>query len=380
MKKTLVILTALLISAFSLAGTKEDYEKAILEFNKTQDQKVLEDSLIKITNNKTTDEYTIKSNIGLAELKLVQNKFGDAKLYLNKVINDKKAKVQDKIQAYTYLYQIAVANNSINDAKTAAQNVAKLGTTDAKIQSNMMLYNLNLSKPTEAKKYIEEANKLAKGEDSDILYELANFYLNNKEEAKVKEISNKLISKNDLDSKVKGHYIMVNLYMSKSDYNSLVTELETLNKITEGKELSFRVLLAQTYNTVGKEDKALEEFKKLADETKDNGIYSLVILQAEKLKNSSVVDEYYKKAKGENNKELNIYLSTVALQSDEYDTAIKYADKAINEDKINEGYLIKAYSYVGKNNKKEASAALNKAKELKVQNLEDVEKLINNMK
>lgn len=172
------------------------------------------------------------------------------------------------------------------------------------------------------------------------------------------------------------------LEMKNKKFDKALEYILVSSKLTEGKDLETEYILLNLYLANNKLENAYDLLLKLARNTKDTSFYIEAILLAEKLKKdaNSLVTEYKKGLKEEEKPLVNLKLSEIFLYNGLFDLAIKYANKALKEDKQNESYIVLIVSYYNKNDKKEVSKYLKEAKKLKVKGIEKLEQEINKLK
>ena len=144
-------------------------------------------------------------------------------------------------------------------------------------------------------------------------------------------------------------------------------------------------MLYNLYQGTGNYEKALEKALVLKDLTKSGDTYVDVIVLAERLKKTKVVEDAIKELRTQiTDKEtlanINYVLAKSLVEQGLDQSAEKYAKKAISEDKNSAGNAILAVIYGRKGNKKEALKYLDLAKKAKVQGLETLEKQLNELK
>lgn len=385
MKKTLLVLSTLLISALSLAGTKEDYESAVSKYNNNHNLNEFTDSLSKIASAKS-DTYTRMANINLATIKIQEKKYGDAKIYLNKVLNDKSSSKEEKVQTYIGFYQIADETNNAKDKLTYIKELVKLAPDNQLFKTKEIIDNLENKNVTTAKNLYNTFYKTLKNDSekaglNSILVE-EYIKLNNFDEAK--KLASESIKLKDSESKATGYVDLYKISIVKDNKDEALKNLLEANKLTDNKNAELLQGVASLYDELNKPLKAYEYYIKVMEILKSKETYLPVILHAEILNKTSDVDKYTKELKTKLNEEeknnLNAVLATYLRSIGAADNALKYANKVLNEDKNNNGYLLLSLLSYDKGNKTEALNYIEKAISLNVEGAKELKEQILNSK
>ncbi|NYV28316.1 hypothetical protein HP397_05815 [Streptobacillus felis] len=379
MKKRLLILATLLMVTVGFAGTKEDFEKAYENYDKTKNVEQLEKDLLKISVLKT-DQYTISSKFELAKIKIIQNKNEEARKYLNEILADKVVSNEGIKMAKTMLYSIE--ENYDKKIKILSEMIA-MDEKDLGLQIEM-LKQLSLKKDNTKleKLYKEYVKKIASNEKVKVSFDvnLVETLLGIKDFVNAeKYIKPYLTSKNEDLKALANHFMAISKYEQK-DLKNAIKYSDLASKISKEVDSdieNLNYLLAfenKEYN------KALNKLVVLKNLTKDRSVFFELIILAESLDKKEVAENTIKEFRTlldeKQNKALNTTLSKLFLADKNLDVTEKYAKKAIEESKDDEGYLILAVVYANLNRKEEALKNVRVAISKNVEGAKDVEKQI----
>lgn len=384
MKKRLLILATLLMVTVGFAGTKEDFEKAYENYDKTKNVEQLEKDLLKISVLKT-DQYTISSKFELAKIKIIQNKNEEARKYLNEILADKVVSNEGIKMAKTMLYSIE--ENYDKKIKILSEMIA-MDEKDLGLQIEM-LKQLSLKKDNTKleKLYKEYVKKIASNEKVKVSFDvnLVETLLGIKDFVNAeKYIKPYLTSKNEDLKALANHFMAISKYEQK-DLKNAIKYSDLASKISKEVDSdieNLNYLLAfenKEYN------KALNKLVVLKNLTKDKTVFFELITLAESLDKKEVAENTIKEFRTlldeKQNKALNTTLSKLFLADKNLDVTEKYAKKAIEESKDDEGYLILAVVYANLNRKEEALKNVRVAISKNVEGAKDVEKqILDNLK
>lgn len=483
MKKYLIL--PLIMASLSLAGAKEDLEKAYNDYQKNQNLETLTKDLTKISKL-PLDDYVLQANLDLANLDLSNNKIDDAKKKLSDLLKLKNITKEQKTTVYLNL--ISLVDMKSNDFTKYIEELIKLDPSNEQYKLNQLLnyslkndkkedslYNTLVSKKIDkeklnilvllandllegkyfdnAKKYIEKIKSL-KDDDASFYYNLMLAYFEadkNKDLDKAIEYATEaeklapnnvenlalltelFESKNNINKALEkvnilnalyddknpdiikkiGLYklrlglqpeaeryllqadrmfnysdletanLLLNLYSQNELLNDAEIYAKRLDLLTNSTNPDAILVLAQLYSINQNKDKALEYYLKYKELTKTPTSYILAILQAEINENNNKVDELLKEMntnfKNEASK-INYSISDTALNMSLYELAIKYAEKALNNDKSNEANLTLAFAYYFKNDKNNAKKYFDNAVNLKLIEEKTAKELLDNLK
>lgn len=377
MKKILALLT-ILVGTFSFSGNKEDFEKAIKDFNKTQNVENLAKDLKKISL-KASDEYVVESKLQLSEINIAKKDLKEAKRYLSEIIIDKKATKEQKIQAYTRLFNL----EEKNDLRVKyLEGLVSLDSKNLEFQAKQIAFHDYLKNTKKVDELYKMYIKNLKQEEKDIFdFLLANSYQN--EEAS-KKIYERLINSSNDEIKVISYIQLSNYEISKNNIEKSKDYLEKVSKIAKEKEHIAYINsgLAEIYLNKKEFDKAKEKIEKALSVEKNEKIYALAIFIGEYSKDTKFLKvnlDNFKKYLKENSLLLNAIISEISLDFD-LELSEKYAKIAVEKDKIPTANVLLSIIYGRKGNKKEALKYLNEAKKAKINIPNGLEEEINKLK
>lgn len=381
MKKSLILLATLMIASLSIAGTKEDYASAKSSFEKNQNVKELQTSLEKIVKSKTVDEYTRQANLDLAVLKINENKLADAKAYLNKVVDDKNASKDQKVLAYSALYQVATMSNNNDDKIKYIDKLVGLEPTNMELKIAQVV-DYTVAKNSKYKTlYTNLVSKLKSEEKEAVNGLLSNIFLESNELEEAKKYANYNINSKNNDVKAAAYFVLSQVSAVSDKLDEAIKYANTANNLLESKNKEALLLLAQLYTAKGENEKAFTYYEKLKNIDKSAESYLYYIIQAQILNKKDLADKAYNELKAtldENEKkELNLFIAQTTYQNGLLDISKIYAERAVKDDKKEEGHLILALIYANKNDKANALTEIKKAKDAKIQGASELEKQIN---
>lgn len=380
MKKKILILATLLLVSLGYAGTKEDFQKAVDNYNNTQNIEALEKEL-KVLASKKSDEYTREAKFQLAKIAVSQNKIQDAKKYLNELLVDKELNNKVKATISFELYQIET------DPKSKILALEKAISLDKEDIGLHILHIFENTKIGDTKKadtlYKSYTSKLSLRDKSLFDVELGEIYLNS-EMFKEAEIYAARATKSE-DNLVKARAFEILVYLEANKNNkekALKYALET-SRLTEGKIAVIESLVAKVYELNGNTSKALERYLKAKDLEKSPENYFTALVFAENNKNTKVADTLVKEMKVQFKDEakiINYEIAILFLNLRNLELSEKYAKKSLTEDKEVAANIILSVIYANRSNKSEALKYLNAAKKAKITIDPEIEKAINDLK
>lgn len=340
MKKKLLILATVFLTAMSFSTPKDDYVKALENFKKTNNDKIFKEDLNKILNAKDIEK-------GL-KIELYQNLY-----YLEKDMN-KKISYLDTL--------IKLEPNQLNYKLLLVVDY-KLNKNEAKSKERYNNFTKNL----------KENDR----ETFDVL--LARLSLNANLKNEALNIANKLLKSKNKLVQAEANKILAIINLTDKNETKALSYLETANTLSQSKDSETLALLANIYSKTKKYDKALDISLKLARNTKTGEFYPETILLAEILnKNVNEIYMEYKNTLKNDQKELiNLDLATRYISSGYMDLGIKYAQKALKENNKKEANYLLAVAYANKNDKTQALKYVNEAKKFKIPGIDQLEKEIN---
>ncbi|WP_067320075.1 tetratricopeptide repeat protein [Streptobacillus felis] len=384
MKKRLLILATLLMVTVGFAGTKEDFEKAYENYDKTKNVEQLEKDLLKISVLKT-DQYTISSKFELAKIKIIQNKNEEARKYLNEILADKVVSNEGIKMAKTMLYSIE--ENYDKKIKILSEMIA-MDEKDLGLQIEM-LKQVALKKDNTKfdKLYKEYVKKIAANDKVKISFDinLIETLLGTKDFANGEKIIKPYLNSKDNDLKaLANHFMAISKYEQK-DLKNAIKYSDLASKISKEIDSDIENLNYLLAFENKEYDKALNKLVVLKNLTKDKTVFFELITLAESLGKNELAENTIKEFRTlldeKQNKALNTTLSKLFLADKNLDVTEKYAKKAIEESKDDEGYLILAVVYANLNRKEEALKNVRVAISKNVEGAKDVEKqILDNLK
>lgn len=379
MKKRLLLLATLLLVTISFAGTKEDFEKAYEKYETTKNIEQLEKDLLKISKLKT-DNYTISSKFELAKIKIMQNKNEDAKKYINEILADKVVSAEGIKMAKTMLYSIE--DNYDKKIKILSEIIAS-DKKDLGLQIEM-LKQVSMKGDTAKfdKLYKEYTKKLSGNEKVKVSLDinLIETLLTDKQYMNAEKIAKPYLTSKDNDLKALANHYMALSKLDQNDLKSAIKYSDEASKLS--KELDSDIENLNYILAMNNKDyaKGLNKLIVLKNITKDKSVYFELITLAESLGKVELAEATIKEFRTildeKQNKALNDTLSKLFLSDRMYEKSIKYAGKAVKEDKVDDGYLVLAVVYANLNNKELALKNIKEAIAKNVEGAKDVEKQI----
>lgn len=373
--KKILFTASLIIASLGFAGAKEDFDKAVKNFEKNQNIEELKESLVNISKSKYSKEdreYIIKANLELANIKINENKIADANFYFKKVANDKNANKEEKKAAYSGLYLLA------NDSREKIKYIDSLVSLEPK-NNEYKIYQLveyTLAKNSKAKTLYSNLTSKLKAEEKEA-YNLiiANTFLevNNASEA-LKYANYNLKSKNK-ETMLGTKYMLSKISLLNNNLDEALKYAEEANSLSEGKDPEILNLLTALYNSKNDFEKSFEISSKLLknEETTDN--YIRYIIQAELANKSDEADkafnEFKSKLDDKDKTLLNFSIADLALSSGLVNIAEKYANKSLNDDKFDNANILLAQIYVATGNKEKALKSIDALKKLNIEGSEN---------
>ncbi|WP_156300264.1 tetratricopeptide repeat protein [Streptobacillus canis] len=379
MKKRLLLLATLLLVTISFAGTKEDFEKAYEKYETTKNIEQLEKDLLKISKLKT-DNYTISSKFELAKIKIMQNKNEEAKKYINEILADKVVSAEGIKMAKTMLYSIE--DNYDKKIKILSEIIAS-DKKDLGLQIEM-LKQVSMKGDTAKfdKLYKEYTKKLSGNEKVKVSLDinLIETLLTDKQYMNAEKIAKPYLTSKDNDLKALANHYMALSKLDQNDLKSAIKYSDEASKLS--KELDSDIENLNYILAMNNKDyvKGLNKLIVLKNITKDKSVYFELITLAESLGKVDLAEATIKEFRTildeKQNKALNDTLSKLFLSDRMYEKSIKYAGKAVKEDKVDDGYLVLAVVYANLNNKELALKNIKEAIAKNVEGAKDVEKQI----
>lgn len=370
--KKYILTVMLLITALSFAGTKEDYESAVKKYSENSDKKQLETSLLNIIKQ-NEDDYTIRASLLLTQIKFQDGKYGDAKIYAQKVANSSKAPTDAKTDAYKLLFAIAEQTNKLKDQDSALTNLAKLDPKDLSIGILEIIYAAkNNDKSRQNAAYKRITQDLSKLEKEELDFTLGMQYVSIGKNDLAKSVAEQLKKSSDKHSKSLGYYLHA-FILSDSNVVEAIKYAKLAND-TEAKNPTYLSLLFNLYLQNGQLEKAFDISKKIYEITPDvHDVQIANIILGEQLGNSDyskkVYDKFKAKLDGNDKKILNGVIATTAYNGFNNPTvAKKYALKALNEDKQDQMNLLLGLIYAHQGDLDQAIKYAKIAKDKKIEN------------
>lgn len=372
MKKKLLILSAIFISMLGFAGTKEDLESAVNKYSEHKNVEILEKDLKAIASKKS-DEFTNIAKSNLVNIALSKNNQAEALKYLNEIADAKEASKELRINALLSLYRVA---QTPDERIKLSEKILKIE-PEANLYHIGMIADYTLKADSEYKKLIASTKAEDKGT---VELTLANEFLLRGLVKEGTEKYNQLTKdKNDI-VKATAYYKLATL---SSDVDMAIKNALEAKKTLKNLDYYVEKLLSNLYETKKDYKKSLEFSKNMLTASKNIESYSYVVFFAELTKDTKLVNstlnEMKTTFKGQENI-INLALAENFLSYGNTTLAEKYAKEALNKDKQNEAIITLLNIYISTSNKKEALKYLNEAKKAKFNGLEEVEKIINEIK
>ncbi len=380
MKKLLVVLGILSISALGYAAVKDDYANAEKLFNENKVREGV--TLLQKVSTSGDKDYAKKADLQLGMLYLQAGDVTNAKKYANQAWKNVNLTKEEKLATAEILYEIATVENDI------AEQEKQLKYLETETKGENALYAssyiaMYLQTNREAKAIEKYKSVMAQQHDNQfksvVNYNVGRVYvvLNKLDEAK------KYLTESygqSVDGMLNSGMILVQIAMQQNNKVEAERILLDMNAKTGDKELELFDVMGKFYYNYKDYDKAITYFKKITDK-EPNAVEQKLILLAiyENKKDTANITKTYTDLKSLIKENVNRNLGVLLFNINETASAEKYLKKAISEDKNDEAKVLLGQVYASTGRKAEAIAILKEAVASKVQGasavLSEVEKM-----
>lgn len=381
MKKLLLVLGILSISAIGYAGAKEDYAQAEVLAKQNKITETVQ--LLQKVSTSGDSAYAGKANLQLGAYYTQQKKYSEGKKYLQSAWNDAAIVGDEKRAVAELLYGIALQEKNY----TEAEKYISWANTDTKgesvdvVSSLIIFYFDSNQKPKGETKYKEVVSSNKKPEfKSEVSYNVGRYYLtkNNADEAKKYLESSYSQAPSGV---IPAGYLLAQIEVNKNNPKGAEQRLLDMNTKTGNKDVEVLSMLGNYYLQNGDLAKAESYLTRVAAaNTKDVetrvlllGIYEMTNNSA---KVASMTTELKPLFKGGLNKNLGVAFTQLGNPA----LAEKYLKKSINDDKDNQSKLLLGQLYALTGNKTEAVKMIKEAEAAKVQGATKLLKQVEAMK
>lgn len=380
MKKLLVVLGILSISALGYAAVKDDYANAEKLFNENKVREGV--TLLQKVSTSGDKEYAKKADLQLGMLYLQAGDVANAKKYTNQAWKNVNLTKEEKLATAEILYQIAIVENNVVEQEKQLQylETETKGQNAVYASTYIVMY---LQTNREAKAIEKYKSVMAQQHDNQfksvVNYNVGRVYaeLNKFDEAKkyLTESYNQSVN-GMLDSGI----LLVQIATYQNNKAEAERILLDMNAKTGDKELELFDVIGKFYYNYKDYDKAITYLKRITDK-EPNAVEQKLILLAiyENKKDTANVTKTYTDLKSIIKENVNINLGVFLFNINEPALAEKYLKKAVSEDKNDEAKLLLGQVYASTGRKAEAIAILKEAVASKVEGasavLSEVEKM-----
>ncbi len=380
MKKLLVVLGILSISALGYAAVKDDYANAEKLFNENKVREGV--TLLQKVSTSGDKEYAKKADLQLGMLYLQAGDVANAKKYTNQAWKNVNLTKEEKLATAEILYQIAIVENNVVEQEKQLQylETETKGQNAVYASTYIVMY---LQTNREAKAIEKYKSVMAQQHDNQfksvVNYNVGRVYaeLNKFDEAKkyLTESYNQSVN-GMLDSGI----LLVQIATYQNNKAEAERILLDMNAKTGDKELELFDVIGKFYYNYKDYDKAITYLKRITDK-EPNAVEQKLILLAiyENKKDTANVTKTYTDLKSIIKENVNINLGVFLFNINEPALAEKYLKKAVSEDKNDEAKLLLGQVYASTGRKAEAIAILKEAVASKVEGasavLSEIEKM-----
>ena len=380
MKKLLVVLGILSISALGYAAVKDDYANAEKLFNENKVREGV--TLLQKVSTSGDKEYAKKADLQLGILYLQAGDITNAKKYTNQVLKNVNLTKDEKLATAEVLYEIAVVENNVVEQEKQLKylETETQGKNPYYVSSYIVMY---LNSNREAKGIEKYNTVMSQTQDNEfksvVNFNIGRYYagLNKLPEAK-KYLSESY--KQSTEGMLNSGILLVQIAIYENNRTEAERILLDMNAKTGDKELELFDVIGKFYYNYKDYDKAITYFKKIKDK-ESNAVEQKLILLAiyENKKDTANITKTYTDLKSIIKENVNRNLGVLLFNINETVTAEKYLKKAISEDKNDEAKVLLGQVYASTGRKAEAIAILKEAVASKVEGassvLSEVEKM-----
>ena len=380
MKKLLVVLGILSISALGYAAVKDDYANAEKLFNENKVREGV--TLLQKVSTSGDKDYAKKADLQLGMLYLQAGDVANAKKYANQASKNVNLTKEEKLATAEVLHEIAIVENNVVEQEKQLKYLE----TETKGQNPLYASSyvaMYLNTNREAKAIEKYKSIMSEQHDNQfksvVNYNVGRVYvvLNKLDEAK-KYLTESYSQ--SVDGMLNSGMILVQIAMQQNNKVEAERILLDMNAKTGDKELELFDVIGKFYYNYKDYDKAITYFKKIIDK-EPNAVEQKLILLAiyENKKDTANITKTYTDLKSLIKENVNRNLGVLLFNINETASAEKYLKKAISEDKNDEAKVLLGQVYASTGRKAEAIAILKEAVASKVQGastvLSEVEKM-----
>lgn len=380
MKKLLLVLGILSISAIGYAGAKEDYAQA--EVLAKQNKITETVKLLQGVSSSGDKEYAGKANLQLGAYYTQQKQYAEGKKYLLLAWNDAAITGMEKRAVAELLYGISLQEKNYTEAEkylTWANTDTKGESVD--VVSSLIIFYFDSNQKAKGDATYSDVVKTKKPEfKSEVSYNVGRYYLtkNNTEEAKKYLESSYTQSPNGV---VPAGYLLAQIEVNKDNPAGAEKRLLDMNTKTGNKDVEVLSMLGNYYLQNGDLVKAESYLKRVASADSKDVETRILLLGIYEMNNdaakiSGMLNELKPLAQGGLNKSVGIAFTQLGNPA----LAEKYFKKSINDDKDNQSKVLLGQLYALTGNKTEAVKILKEAEAAKVQGATEVLKKVEAMK
>ena len=379
MKKLLLVLGILSISALGFADAKSDFENA----QKLAGQKKINEAVkvLEGVANSSDKAYSAKASFQLGAYYLQNNNKANAKKYLTMAWNGYDVAKEEALEASKLLYLVALQEKNVKDAEkyiTWAND--KTGGKDVDAVSSLIIFYFDNNMQSKGQaKYAEASRNTNKEFTSELNFNIGQYYLGKNNTAQAKKYLQDSYNQSP-NAVLPAGFLLAQIALSEKNNAQAEKILLEMNSKTGNKDAEVLGMLGSYYLQVNNLTKAEDYLKRSAAANRDNTDARLLLLALYESKNDSAkANSMYneiKSTKGINQKTLNKEIGFYFAQLGNGNAAEKYLKKSINEDKDNESKLILGQVYYGMGKKAEAVSILKEAVNNKVKGAAEVLKQV----
>ena len=379
MKKLLVVLGILSISALGYAAVKDDYANAEKLFNENKVREGV--TLLQKVSTSGDKEYAKKADLQLGMLYLQAGDTTNAKKYTNQVLKNVNLTKDEKLATAEILYEIAKAENNIAEQEKQLKYLeTETQGKNPYYASNYVIMYLNSNREDKA---MEKYNSVISSSDNEFKSRVNfNIGINYARMNKFKEAKKYLNESYNqtTEGMLNSGMALVEIAVAENNLAEAERILLDMNAKTGDKELELFDVIGKFYYNYKDYDKAITYLKRITDK-EPNAVEQKLILLAiyENKKDTTNITKTYTDLKSLIKENVNRNLGVLLFNINETASAEKYLKKAISEDKNNEAKLLLGQVYASTGRKAEAITILKEAVASKVEGasavLAEVEKM-----
>ncbi|MDO5088656.1 MAG: hypothetical protein Q4D53_02615 [Leptotrichiaceae bacterium] len=383
MKKILLVLGILSISALGFADAKSDFENA----QKLASQKKINEAVKVLEGVATSSDkaYSVKANFQLGAYYLQNNNRANAKKYLSAAWKDPNYVVEETLEAARLLYLISLQEKNVKEAeKYITWADEKTNGKDVDTVSSLIIFYFDNNMQSKGQTRYSAASKSGDKEfTSEMNFNIGQYYLGKNNTATAKKYLQDSYNQSP-NAVLPAGYLLSQIALSEKNNAGAEKILLEMNTKTGNKNAEVLGMLGSFYLQTNNLVKAEDYLKKSAAADRNNTDARLLLLALYESKNdaakATAMYNEIKGTKGVNAKTLNKELGVYFAQFGNGAMAEKYLKKSINEDKDNEAKVVLGQVYFGMGKKAEAIAILKEAVNNKVKGAAEVLKQVESAK